>query len=238
MHTDTSRPKSAALHAPEAPLSPARALLAHAITQLWHAENQLEKAMEPLSEIERIRATATAGEASALRAEIQRLHNAHAAELATWIAGAGDSKRPVLAPEAFEAERRLRQIGAEAEAAKAIVAIAEVGSTGAAERVKEAMVRRKTAVWAAAVEACEPMMGGIESIIEKLATNEARLRGLVAVLREAGDQDPVDGTAAFSAAEAIERGIVKMRSVPSREADTAPARALLGQLSRDPRASL
>src|SRR5687767_15074971 len=101
----------------EAPLPPARAALARAIEQLWQAQNQLEKALEPLSEFDRIRAATTATEATALRAEIRRRHEVHAAEVAAWISGAGNEDRPVLPLEVFEAERQLRQISADAETA-------------------------------------------------------------------------------------------------------------------------
>jgi hypothetical protein len=230
--------KSASVSTDELPLPPARAALAHAIEQLWQAQHQLEKALEPLSEFDRIRAAATAAEANALRSEIERVHEMHAAAVAAWVGGAGDGDRPVLPSEVFEAERKLRQISADAEAAKVIVAIAEEGSAGAAERVKKSMQVRDSAVWAATVEASEPLLHKIEGIMGTAGELNARLQGLVVVLREIGNRDPVIGRGAMSAAEAIESRVVKLRQFPLAKPETAPARALIEQLKSNPRANL
>jgi hypothetical protein len=55
------------------------------------------------------------------------------------------------------------------------------------------------------------------------------------VLREIGNLDPVIGRA-MSAAEAIERRVVKLRQFPFAKPETAPARALIDQLKSNPRA--
>jgi hypothetical protein len=66
----------------------------------------------------------------------------------------------------------------------------------------------------------------------------ARLQGLVVVLREIGNLDPVIGRGAMSAAEGIERRVVKLRQFPFAKPETAPARALIDQLKSNPRANL
>jgi hypothetical protein len=81
-----------------APLPPARALLAEAILALNGAQGRLHQAQSPLSEIDRIRATASSREAVERRAEIGRLRCAHDANLVAWVDGGakGDSPLPIL----------------------------------------------------------------------------------------------------------------------------------------------
>src|SRR4051794_3621364 len=95
-------------------LTPARAVLADAIEKLRHCQERFDRALEPLGEMERVRAASTATESAALREAIDRLHASHAAEVAAWIAAGAAGNRPAIAVEVFEAERRLGQIGSEA----------------------------------------------------------------------------------------------------------------------------
>src|SRR6478672_11399299 len=101
----------------EAPLTPARAVLAEAIEKLRDCQERFDRALEPLGEMERVRAASIATEGAELRAAIDRLHASHAAEVAAWVAAGTAGNRPAIAVEVFEAERRLGQIGAEAAAA-------------------------------------------------------------------------------------------------------------------------
>jgi hypothetical protein len=216
-------------------LTPARAALAGAIEKLRHCQQRFDKAREPLGEMERIRAASTATEAAALRAAIDRLHAAHAAEVAGWIATGAAGNRPAIAVEVFEAERRLGQIGSEAEAAAVTIAIAEEGTTGAAENVGQAMRERDSAVWPATVEACRPTLEEMQRILSAAIKLEARLQGLVKVLRNAGDRivDQPARSAAFRAAELIERQLVEIRGLPPEKPDTEPGRDLIERLRTD-----
>ena len=221
-------------------LPPARASLAAAIVRLRSAQECLAR---PLAEIDRIRETAT--EATALRAEIRRRDDEHAAALTTWIATGSSGAPPVPAPRLLDAERRLAQISAEAEAAATTASVAEAACAGAAEAVKRAMRERDAAVWTVTIEAAEPAFEEMRGIISTASALEARLRGLVLVLRAVGGRDASAGTAPYSAAAAIEGRLAATEGrlaatlrMPRSQPETEPGRQLLERLSSDPLATL
>jgi hypothetical protein len=218
--------------APE-PLTPAREALADAIEKLRDCQERFDRAREPLGEMERIRAASTATEAAALRAAIDRLHAAHAAEVAAWIAAGAAGNRPAIAVEAFEAERRLGQIGAAA--AAVTITIAEEGATGAAASVSQAMRERDAAALAATVEACRPTVEEMQRHLSTAIRLEARLQGLVQVLRNAGHRstDQPARYAALRAAELIEREMVELRGLSRAQPETAPGSDLIERLRTD-----
>jgi hypothetical protein len=218
---------------PQAPLTPARAILVRTIERLWDCQRRFDKAREPLSEMERIRASSVSTEALELRSLIDRRHTAHAAEIAAWVAAGAAGDRPEIGAELFEAERRLGQIGAEAQAAAVTIAIVEEGAAGAAENVRQAMHARDAAVWPATVEACRPVLAEMERILSAAAQLEARVQGLVHVLRNAGDRDSTGNIGAYQAAEAIERRLGELRRTPRAQPDTAPGHELIKRLRTD-----
>jgi hypothetical protein len=222
-----------------APLTPARAALAGAIDKLYECQLRFDKAREPLGEMERVRAASIATEGAELRAAIDRLHASYAAEVAAWIAAGAAGNRPAIAVEVFEAERRLGQIGTEAAAAAVTIAIAEEGAQKAAGNVKDATRERDAAVWPATVEACGPTFEEMRRLLSTAIRLEARLQGLVKVLRNAGDYiaDQPARSAAFRAAELIERQIVEIRGSCCAQLDRDPGRDLIERLRTDAAAS-
>jgi hypothetical protein len=217
------------------PLTPARAVLAGAIEKLRDCQERFDRALEPLGEMERVRAASLATEGAELRAAIDRLHASHAAEVAAWVAAGAAGNRPAIAVEVFEAERRLGQIGAEAAAAAVTIAIAEEGAQKAAENLSQAMRERDAAVWPATVEACRPIFEEMRQLSSTAIKLEARLRGLVKVLRDAGDRirDQSARSPAFRAAELIERQIVEIRGSCCARLDRDPGRDLIERLRTD-----
>lgn len=221
-----------------APLSPAKALLAHAIEALNEAQGRLHQAQNPVIETDRIRAAATSREAAELRAAIHRLRNAHEAELAAWVDAGADGVRPIAAGELLDAERRLGGIAGAAGEAEAQVSIAEEGYAGAAAHVHKASADRDRALWPAAIEAAGPVLGELGQAVTAVLGLEARLRSLVSALREAGNRDAVNGNGALAAAASIESGIQAARRLPALARDAAPGRSLIERLRSDARAAL
>jgi hypothetical protein len=231
----TAANRKTALHVAPEPMTPARAVLADAIEKLRDCQERFDRAREPLGEMERIRAASTATEAAALRAAIDRLHAAHAAEVAAWIAAGAAGNRPAIAVETFEAERRLGQIGAAAAVAAVTIAIAEEGATGAAASVSLAMRERDAAALAATVEACRPTVEEMQRHLSTAIRLEARLQELVQVLRNAGHRstDQPARYAALRAAELIEREMVELRGLSRAQPETAPGSDLIERLRTD-----
>lgn len=222
--------------APELCLSPARAALAHAIAVMRAAQERLEIANEPYVAVDRMR-VAAAREEAALHAEIQRLHEAHAAAMAEWIAAGASGERPALAAAAFDAARRLAALGAEAHSADHIVAAVEQDYRRAAGAARDAMRERDAAAWPVAVEAAEPLLDDMRRAMSAALAVDARLRGLVLALRAVGDRDAESRAGAYNAAFALEARLAAVLCPPRLPPDAAPGRALLDRLLGDPAAA-
>lgn len=224
--------------APLTSLPPGRAALAHAITKLAHARISLKRTQEPLAEIKHLRAKNSMSEAAALRVEIQRLHAAHLNEVMTWATRGAGGPRPAAPRETLEAERRLAEISAEAAQASATIACAETGYIGAAESVRKATAERDAAVFVATAEACSGVMEELRQTIAAALASEARIRGLVHVLRRTGDGNAANEAAAYRAAEVVETRLAAIRGMTVSKLEAAPGERLLERLRSDPRANL
>ena len=226
------------LEAPQSTFSPARAALSAALEALRGARSRLEALHRPLSALERVLNAAQSVEAAELRAEIGRLLAGPDPASQGCINGHHPGEALLSAPESPEAEQRLANLAKGAKDAEHRLVAARANYTAAAERVRSASKEWKEALWPAAVEAADPALCQLEQAVRGVLVIEARLRGLVLGLREAGDRDGSGADGAFAAAERIEKGITEARRKPTLAVDIEIGRSFLDSLRSDPEATL
>jgi hypothetical protein len=230
--------RSAAATGQATPLPPARAALARAIETLDVACRRMEQAQHPVNRLDQIMAAATCREAADIRAEIARLRETHEAEVAGWVDSGAQGTRPTPSAELLAAERLLGEIAEKVRQAETEIPIAQEDYAAAAERTRNAMRERDHALWPAAAEVAEPVLGELEHAIGGVLDIEARLHNLISALREIGHRDPTNGNGALGAAERVEKAIVTAHRRPGAPIDAAIGHSFLDRLRIDPLAEL
>jgi hypothetical protein len=213
-------------------------MLEQASQAVDEASRRLAEAQVPLTALDQMRATATVGEAAALRAEIAKLRQAHDAVLSAWSEGGCVGDRPSHPDELLPLERRLGEIARAAVDAEPKLRAANAGVAAAAERVSEATWRRDEAVAGALVEASAGALLELTEAIKKVLRVEVKLWSIVEAAREiASRQSPGSGGYGI-AAERIERSMRSARGDLTLPKNIEFGRRLIAALKGDATASL